>query len=135
MATDVHDLLQGYFNALNERDIRACLALVCDELILQPNQGLTEQGRDAFAGFLERQLHCYREVLEPQVILADPQGRHAACEYLVSGEYLATDDGLPEAYGQHYAMRVGAFFDIHDGLISRISLHFNLPDWLAQIDD
>lgn len=135
MSTDVRDLLQGYFNALNERDIRACLARVSDELILQPNQGFTEHGRNAFAGFLERQLHCYREVLEPLVILVDPQGRHAACEYRVSGEYLATDDGLPEACGQRYEMRVGAFFDIRDGLISRISLHFNLPDWLAQVDD
>lgn len=52
MSTDVRDLLQGYFNALNDRDIRACLALVSDELILQPNQGFTEHGCDAFAAFL-----------------------------------------------------------------------------------
>ena len=52
MSTDVRDLLQDYFNALNDRDIRACLALVSDELILQPNQGFTEHGRDAFAAFL-----------------------------------------------------------------------------------
>jgi hypothetical protein len=32
-------------------------------------------------------------------------------------------------------MRVGAFFEIQHGLITRISLHFNLPDWLAQVDD
>ena len=32
MSTDVRDLLQGYFNALNDRDIRACLALVSDDL-------------------------------------------------------------------------------------------------------
>ncbi|MFT0632898.1 hypothetical protein ACMFY5_12390 [Pseudomonas sihuiensis] len=44
MSTDVRDLLQGYFNALNDRDIRACLALVSDELILQPNQGLPSTG-------------------------------------------------------------------------------------------
>lgn len=135
MSTDVRDLLQGYFSALNDRDIRACLALVSDELILQPNQGFTEQGRDAFAAFLERQLHCYREMIESLVILVEPQGRHAACEYRVIGEYLATDDGLPEACGQRYEMRVGAFFEIQHGLIARISLHFNLPDWLAQVDD
>lgn len=69
------------------------------------------------------------------MILAEPQGRHAACEYQLVGEYLATDDGLPEACGQRYALRVGAFFEIRDGLISRITLHFNLPDWLAQVDD
>lgn len=135
MPVDVRDLLQRYFQALNDRDIRACLALVSDELILEPNQGFSEHGRDAFAGYLERQLHCYRETIESLVIMAEPQGCHAACEYHVSGEYLATDDGLPEACGQRYQMRVGAFFEIHDGLISRISLHFNLPNWLAQVDD
>ncbi|WP_161867159.1 nuclear transport factor 2 family protein [Pseudomonas yangonensis] len=135
MTIDVRDLLQRYFNALNDRDIRACLSLVSDELIVEPNQGFAEHGRDAFAAFLERQQHCYRETLEPLAILVEPQGQHAACEYRVTGEYLATDEGLPEACGQRYEMRVGAFFEIRQGLISRISLHFNLPDWLAQIDD
>lgn len=135
MTVDVRDLLQRYFNALNDRDIRACMALVSDELILEPNQGFAEQGRDAFAGFLERQLQCYHETIESLVILAESEGRHAACEYRVAGEYLATDDGLPEACGQRYQMRVGAFFEIRDALITRISLHFNLPDWLAQVDD
>lgn len=135
MPVDVRDLLQRYFQALNDRDIRACLALVSDELTLEPNQGFAEHGRDAFAGYLERQLHCYRETIESLVIMAEPQGRHAACEYHVSGEYLATDDGLPEACGQRYEMRVGAFLEIRGGLISRISLHFNLPNWLAQVDD
>ncbi len=66
--------------------------------------------------------------------LVDAQGCHAACEYLVSDEYLAIDDGLTEACGQRYEIRVGTFFEGRDGLVSRISLHFNLPDWLAQID-
>lgn len=74
MSTDVRDLLQDYFNALNDRDIRACLALVSDELILQPNQGFTEHGRDAFAAFLERQLHCYREMIESLVIWSSHRG-------------------------------------------------------------
>ena len=69
MSTDVRDLLQGYFNALNDRDIRACLSLVSDGLILQPNQGFTEHGRDAFAAFLERQLLCYREMIESLVVV------------------------------------------------------------------
>lgn len=135
MPAAVRDLLHRYFNTLNDRDVRACLALVSDDLILEPNQGFAEHGRAAFADYLERHMQCYRETLEQLVILTDPQGAHAACEYHVAGEYLATDDGLPEACGQRYALRVGAFFEIREGLISRISLHFNLPDWLAQVDD
>ncbi|GIZ12237.1 nuclear transport factor 2 family protein [Pseudomonas sp. NCCP-436] len=135
MSADVRDLLQRYFNALNDRDLRACLALVHDDLILEPNQGFIERGREAFAAYLERYLRCYRENCEQLVILSDPHGHYGACEYQVSGEYLDTDEGLPEACGQHYRMRVAAFFEIRDGLIVRISLHFNLPQWLAQVDE
>lgn len=135
MPAPVRDLLHRYFDALNERDSHACLALVSDDLCLELNQGPCEQGRAAFAEHLERHLRCYRETIGDRVILTEPGGTRAAGEYRVSGEYLATDDGLPEACGQAYAMRVGCFFEIRDGLISRISLHFNLPDWLAQVDD
>ncbi|ARS47833.1 MULTISPECIES: nuclear transport factor 2 family protein [Pseudomonadaceae] len=135
MPAAVRDLLQRYFQALNDRDARACLALVSADVTLEPNQGFVEHGREAFAAYLERHMRCYRESLEQLVILTEPDGRHAACEYRVQGEYLATDEGLPEACGQRYEARVGAFFEMQDGLISRISLHFNLPDWLAQVDD
>lgn len=134
MSAPVRDLLQRYFGALNERDSRACLALVSDDVRLELNQGLCEEGRAAFADYLERQLHCYREVFEELIILTEADGRYAACECRVRGEYLTTDDGLPDACGQEYVLRVGSFFEIRDGLISRISLHFNLPDWLAQVD-
>lgn len=135
MSAAVRDLLQRYFQALGERDSRACLELVSADLRLELNQGAVEQGRAAYAAYLERQLRCYRESIDELIILGEPGGRHAACEYRVEGEYLATDEGLPEACGQRYAVRVGSFFEVRDGLISRISLHFNLPDWLAQVDD
>ncbi len=38
MSTNIRDLLYDYFKAFNERDARAGLAMVRDELILQPNQ-------------------------------------------------------------------------------------------------
>ena len=38
MSTNIRDLLHDYCKAFNERDARACLAMVSDELILQPNQ-------------------------------------------------------------------------------------------------
>lgn len=54
MSATVRDLLQRYFHALNDRDIRTCLTLVSADLILEPNQGFTEHGHDAFAAYLER---------------------------------------------------------------------------------
>lgn len=40
---------------------------------------------------------------------------------------------LPPARGQRYERRVGAFFDIADGAIVRVSNHYNLADWLCQV--
>ena len=45
-----------------------------------------------------------------------------------------TDEGLPPAAGQTYHLRVGAFFDIGEGQITRISNHYNLADWIAQVE-
>jgi steroid delta-isomerase-like uncharacterized protein len=51
----------------------------------------------------------------------------------VIGEYLATDEGLPEANGQTYVLPAGAFFTLRDGRVARISNYYNLQDWLAQV--
>ena len=49
------------------------------------------------------------------------------------GEYLATDEGLPEADGQTYVLPAGAFFDVAGGRIARVSVYYNLADWTAQV--
>ena len=58
---------------------------------------------------------------------------NCAAEYVVHGDYLEAGDGLPPANGQKYVLPGGAFFDIRDGSISRISNYYNLEDWLAQV--
>ena len=35
--------------------------------------------------------------------------------------------------GQTYTLPAGGFFDIRDGLISRITTFYNLNDWVAQV--
>jgi len=134
MSTAAHDLLTRYFNALNERDSRACLALLSADVLLDINQGPREQGVQAFADYLERTQRCYRESIDNLQILTEPSGLRAAGEFTLSGEYLSTDDGLPEACGQSYQLAAASFFEIRDGKISRVSQHFNLSDWLAQVD-
>mgnify|MGYP003905246375 CR=1 FL=1 len=49
------------------------------------------------------------------------------------GAYLATDEELPPARGQAYVLPAGAFFDVNAGLITRVSTHYNLKDWIAQV--
>lgn len=49
------------------------------------------------------------------------------------GEYLADDEGLPPARGQTYVLPAGAFFEIEEGKVARISNHYNLNDWIALV--
>ena len=60
-------------------------------------------------------------------------GARAAAEFNLKGKYLATDEGLPPAKGQTYKLRVGAFFEVADGKITRVSTHYSLPEWTRQV--
>jgi steroid delta-isomerase-like uncharacterized protein len=65
--------------------------------------------------------------------MADSSGTRAAAEFTVHGTYLVADEGLPPARGQSYQLPAGAFFQLRDGLISRVTMYYNLNDWLAQV--
>jgi steroid delta-isomerase-like uncharacterized protein len=57
----------------------------------------------------------------------------AAAEFVVHGRYLATDEGLPEAKGQTYVLPAGAFLEVREGRIARVTTYYNLQDWLRQV--
>jgi len=127
------DLVRAYLDAFNRGDRAAMLALLADDVAHDVNQGGREVGRDAFAAFMTRMDRCYRERLADIVVMADATGARAAAEFTVHGEYLATDEGLPDARGQRYVLPAGAFYAILDGRIARVTMHYNLPDWIAQV--
>src|SRR5512139_3275844 len=104
------------------------LALLADDVAHDVNQGGREVGRDAFAAFMARMDRCYRERLVDIVVMAEPSGTRAAAEFVVEGEYLATDEGLPPAAGQRYSLPGGAFFEIRGGHIARVTNYYNLTD-------
>jgi len=131
--SDTTRLVEAYYAAFNAGDRAAMLALLTDDVAHDLNQGARETGRDAFAGFMQRMDASYRERLADIVVMASADGRRAAAEYVVHGEYLADDAGLPPASGQRYVLPGGAFFEIADGRIARVSNYYNLEDWLAQV--
>ena len=47
---------------------------------------------------------------------------------------LQAAEGLPPANGQRYSLSAGIFFEIDDGLISRVTTYYNLADWIAQVE-
>jgi steroid delta-isomerase-like uncharacterized protein len=127
------DLIRAYLDAFNRGDRPAMLALLTEDVAHDVNQGGREVGRAAFAAFMARMDRCYRESLADIVVMADATGSRAAAEFIVHGEYLATDEGLPPARGQRYVLPAGAFYAIRDGRIARVTMHYNLPDWVRQV--
>lgn len=130
---DTVDLIQRYYDAFNRGDWSGMLALLDEHVAHDINQGGRETGRARFAAFLERMNVSYGEQLKNIVVMANASGTRAAAEYVVHGEYKATDEGLPFAQGQTYVLPGGAFFDVADGRITRISNYYNLEDWLSQV--
>lgn len=122
-----------YYAAFNRGDHAGMLALLADEVVHDINQGEREVGKAAFAAFLARMQRCYREELRDVVVMATHDGRRAAAEYVVHGTYLVSDEGLPAAHGQGYVLPGGAFFELGEHGITRVSNHYNLPDWIAQV--
>lgn len=111
----------------------AMLALLAEDVAHDVNQGARETGKPAFRDFLRHMDQAYREAITELVVMVDATGRRAAAEFMVEGEYLATDGDLPPARGQRYRLPAGAFFAVADGRITRVSTYYNLEDWLRQV--
>jgi steroid delta-isomerase-like uncharacterized protein len=126
-------LIERYYAAFNAGDAEGMLACLSEDIAHDVNQGERETGKAAFRAFLARMERAYRERLSDIVIMTNADGRRASAEFVVHGDYLAADEGLPPAHGQPYVLPAGAFFDIRDGLISRVTVYYNLTDWIAQV--
>jgi steroid delta-isomerase-like uncharacterized protein len=126
-------IIQSYYDAFNAGDVAAFVGLVTDDVVHDINQGEREIGKDAFRAFVNRMNRCYREQLTDIVIFESPDGTRGAAEFTVNGQYLATDEGLPEATGQTYTIPAGAFFELRDGKVARITNYYNLTDWIAAV--
>jgi steroid delta-isomerase-like uncharacterized protein len=125
--------VEKYYAAFNAGDGEGMLACLAETVAHDVNQGARQRGKDAFRAFLAHMDRSYRERLSDIVVMANADGSRASAEFIVHGEYLATDEGLPEATGQKYVLPAGAFFEIEDGLIARVTVYYNLEDWIAQV--
>jgi steroid delta-isomerase-like uncharacterized protein len=130
-------LLQRYYAAFNAGDTETMTALVADDLAHDTNQGERRMGRDRFKAFNGRMAHHYKEQLDGITILVSPDGTRAAAEFNVTGQYLVTETGLPDANGQTYKLPAGTFFAIKAGSqgpeIARITTYYNLTEWIMQV--
>lgn len=126
-------LLTRYYTAFNAGDWEGMLGCLAEDVAHDINQGETQRGKDTFRAFLAHMERCYRERLDGIVLMASDDGARGSAEFVVHGEYLATDEGLPEAAGQTYQLPAGAFFAMSEGKIDRVTVYYNLADWCAQV--
>ncbi len=126
-------LVRAYYAAFNAGDRAAMCALLAEDVAHDVNQGGRRTGLAAFKAFMAQMDAAYEERLEDLLVMADSSGRRAAAEFVVVGRYQRTEPGLPEARGQAYRLPAGAFLAIEGGRITRVTTHYNLPAWIAQV--
>jgi steroid delta-isomerase-like uncharacterized protein len=127
------DLIRRYYAAFNAGDMKTFEGLLTDDVIHDINQGQREVGKEAFRRFMDRMNGAYKETLTDMSIMASADGARASAEFVVNGEYLRSDEGLPEAHGQKYVLPAGAFFVVRDGKVARITNYYNQQDWINQV--
>jgi steroid delta-isomerase-like uncharacterized protein len=132
-AAKTKKLIEAYYAAFNAGDADGMLALIGPGFVHEVSQGAVRKGRTKFAEFLSHMNDSYREKLSDIAVMTNADGSRAAAEFKLKGKYLETDPGLPAAKGQPYTLRVGAFFEVADGKITRVSTHYNLKDWVRQV--
>lgn len=127
------DILQKYYATFNAHDTAAMLECLTEDVQHEISQGGSETGKAAFAAFMSHMDECYLEQVRDLVLMQSADGTRAAAEFWLDGEYLQTDGKFPTAKNQKYTLRVGAFFDLQNGKIARVSNHYNLGEWLRQV--
>ncbi len=131
--TDAARLIERYYAAFNAKDWEGMLACLADDVRHDVNEGAERGGRAKFKEFLAHMDRCYDETLRDIVVMTQPGGARAAAEFVVHGRYKETDGDLPPARGQTYVLPAGAFFEVKEGRIARVTTYYNLKNWLAQI--
>lgn len=130
------NILEQYYQCFNAGNYQGMLDLLSEDVVHEPCQGIPRHGKEQFRQFLQHMERCYKEEAHDPCIFYSKDGTRAAAEFFLSGTYLNTDSDLPPANGQTYRLRVGTFFDLDkDGKrITRVTNHYNLQDWLNQIN-
>ena len=126
-------LIQTYYAALNAGDAEAMLACLSGDVVHDVNEGKRQTGLASFRVFLAHMDSHYREQAKELVVMTSADGRRAAAEFVIHGEYLKKDGDLPDASGQRYVIPVGAFFEVQGGKIARVTNYYNLAEWTRQI--
>lgn len=126
------NVIEEYYKAFNEQNWEGMLNLLSDDVRHDVNEGGQEVGKDKFKAFLKVMDEHYTEKVVDLVVMTGDGGRMAA-EFFIEGTYKKSQKGLPEAKNQFYRLPVGAFFEVKNGRIARVTNYYNLAQWIKLV--
>lgn len=127
------EIVQQYYNYFNQKDWRGMLALLDYNIRHEPNQGEARIGLEAYQAFLKIMDEAYEEALTDMIFMINEKSDRVAVEFVVNGIYKQTQEGLPPAHGQSYTLPAGAFLEVRNGKITRVTTYYNLPLWIQLV--
>ncbi len=130
-------LVERYYEALNNRDIDALLEMLSEDVIFDVNCGQREVGKQAFGRCVRQLSVSYQEHIFDIEIMTNDNGCRVAAEFMVLGICMDETDpgGEPPDLGQTYRLPGGAFFEVENGKIIRVSANYNPNTLLAGQQD
>ena len=131
--TEAEKLIKSYYEAFNAKKYPEMLRLLSEDVVHDTNQGSRTVGKEYFEKFLKEMNEFYDEQLTSIVVMVHTEEKRVAAEFICSGVYKTTAQGLPPARGQKYKLPVGCFFEIENGQIARITNYYNMTTWLNQV--
>lgn len=129
------EIVQQYYTYFNQQNWEGMLSLVAEDIRHEANQGDVRIGIEKFTEFLQHMDSSYEETLTDMVFLSEPSNTRVAAEFIVNGIYKQGEEGLPEAHGQAYVLPAGAFLEVKEGKISRVTTYYNLPLWIKLVSE
>ena len=127
------EIIKHYYACFNQKNWDGMLQLLHADIRHDVNQGSARIGIEQYRKFLQHMELCYDEQLKEMVFMPNADGTRVACEFVVHGMYKHTDGDLPAANNQRYVLPAGAFLELKEGKISRVTTYYNLPEWVRQI--
>lgn len=127
------EIVHAYYQAFNEKNWDKMLSLVDEKIQHDSNQGETRMGKELFKKFVEKMDVAYDEKLTDIVIMGEDSNTRVAAEFVVNGIYKVAEQGLPAAHGQKYVLPAGAFLEVKNGKITRVTTYYNLELWIQLV--
>lgn len=127
------EIVRTYYQAFNDKDWEKMLSLVDDNIQHDSNQGETRMGKELFKKFVEKMDVAYDEKLTDMIIMGESTDTRIAAEFVVNGIYKVAEEGLPAALGQKYVLPAGAFLEVKNGKITRVTTYYNLELWIQLV--